>query len=414
MTGLPDTQRLDAHPGWASVPGVRTLASPSFRRLVGLFLLGVGLAYLAMLFVAVSNAGAFQIDFVHAYRRASLELLAGRSPYVPEQLAAPFPANGRYGWYLYPPAFAQVLTPIALLPEGVSAALWLLLQVGMLFAAAWVGASAAGARATVDRALWTAVAIASFLPVHEVLWTGNMGGPFALSVGGLLAGGLAVRRGPAVAAPIGAAALLGGAAAGALAVFKVSPFAWLPATIRAGGGLARGGLGGVAGLLVASIALAPQPWVDYARVFQNLLAGDVRYPNNLAPAIVLLNLGLPETIVDVVRWGVIGVAVGLVVASVWLARRQGAWPAAVTAAVLATLLLPAALWYHYLVLFLPLAAFVWVRASAVVRAALLTSGALVSLGMTMPFLAAAGWLAMAATILGAVWPRRVERVRVTA
>jgi hypothetical protein len=43
----------------------------------------------------------------------------------------------------------------------------------------------------------------------------------------------------------------------------------------------------------------------------------------------------------------------------------------------------------------------------VTRFALLVSGLLVSVGMTMPFIAAAGELALAATILVAVWPRGV-------
>ena len=386
---------------WARLerqPGIRTLASRRFQRVIGLLLLGAGLLFLGTLLMAVDRAGGFQIDFLAAYRRASLDLLGGQSPYLPDQLNHPFPANGRYGWYLYPPAFAQILTPLAVLPAAVSAVLWLLLQAVLLFAATWLAASAAGAARSLDRLIWTGVALTFFLPVHEVLWTGNMGGPLALAVGALL-----VTR-PADESHDRRGSLMAGVLAGAIAVCKLSPIAWLPAILRAGGGLARGGLLGIGGIVLASIALVPQAWLDYARVLPNLLNGDPRYPNNLAPAIVSLNLGLPDLLVDAIRWAALALAVAFLVASVRLARAAPGWPAAVACAVLASLLLPAALWYHYLVLLLPLAAFAWVRASVTTRAALLMSGILVSAGITMPLLAAAGTGALAATLLTALWP----------
>jgi hypothetical protein len=174
--------------------------------------------------------------------------------------------------------------------------------------------------------------------------------------------------------------------------------------VRAGGGFARGSVFAVGGILVVSVMLAPGAWADYARVLTNLLNGDVRYANNLAPAIVSLNLGLPASVADGVRIAALAVAVAFVMASVRLARAPRGWTAAVACAVLAGLLVPAALWYHYLVLLLPLAAFVWVGAAIPTRAALLISGALISAGMTMPFLAAAGSAALAATILVESWP----------
>lgn len=398
MTASVQRATADAWARLERAPGLRTLGSVRFQRIVGLLLLGAGLLYLAVLLAAVERAGGFQIDFVAAYRRASLELLAGNSPYLPEQLEQAFPATGRYGWYLYPPPFAQALTPLALLPASVGALLWLALQGAMVLAGAWMGASAAGASRSADRLLWTAVAVSFFLPVHEVLWTGNMGGPLALGVGALL---VAAPGAPARGEPRGLAA---GFLAGAIGVFKLLPLPWLPAIVRAGGGLARGALVAVVGLLVVSVAVAPAAWADYVRVLTNLLGADVRYPNNLAPAIVALNLGAPDALVGMVRVLALGLAAALVGASVWFARAGRGWPAAVACAVLGGLLVPAALWYHYLVLFLPLAAFVWVRATTRMRVALLVSGALVSVGMTMPFLAAAGSAGMALTILVEAWP----------
>jgi hypothetical protein len=382
-------------PALAGRPGIRTLGSLRFKRVLGLLLLVTGLVFLLMLLQAVERAGGFEIDFVAAYRRASLDLMAGRSPYYAEQVSQAFPASGRYGWYMYPPAFAQVLTPLALLPSSVASVFWLLLQAAMLFAAAWIAGTAGGARHSLDRVLWTSVALLFFLPVHEVLWTGNMGGPLALSVAALLA---SRRSGGGERRP----GMLAAALAGALAVFKLFPFAWLPAAFRAGGGLRRGTLLGVGGVLGASILLAPNAWLEYVKVLPNLLNGDPHYTNNLAPAIVAYNLGLPADLVAVVRIAALATAGWLVAASAWFARTERTWPLAVTCGVLAGLFLPATLWYHYLVVLFPLAAFVWVRADSRTRILLAASCGLSSAGMTMPLLAALGAAALVASILFAM------------
>jgi hypothetical protein len=68
------------------------------------------------------------------------------------------------------------------------------------------------------------------------------------------------------------------------------------------------------------------------------------------------------------------------------------------------MLLPAALWYHYLALLLPLAAFVWVHAGASTRAVLVGSGVLTSAGMTVPLMAAIGAGAMAVALVVALRP----------
>jgi hypothetical protein len=242
------------------------------------------------------------------------------------------------------------------------------------------------------------VAVTLFLPDLEVLWTGNLGGPLALSVGALLAarrwGSDGDRRG----------ALAAGLLAGAVALIKLAPLAWLPAALRSGGGLARGSLLAVAGLLIPSLVLAPQAWIEYAHVLGNLIAGDVHYAHNLAPAIVAYNLGLPDAVVDVVRIAAILLAITLLAASVRLSGSTVGWPAAVGCAVLAGMLLPAALWYHYLALLLPLAAFVWVHAGASTRAVLVGSGVLTSAGMTVPLMAAIGAGAMAVALVVALRP----------
>jgi hypothetical protein len=65
---------------------------------------------------------------------------------------------------------------------------------------------------------------------------------------------------------------------------------------------------------------------------------------------------------------------------VGLARRPERWGAAITAAVAGSLLLPAATWYHYLAVLLPLAAFAWPTARVAQRAAMLAGAGLVYAG----------------------------------
>ena len=79
------------------------------------------------------------------------------------------------------------------------------------------------------------------------------------------------------------------------------------------------------------------------------------------------------------------------------------------------LLLPAQLWYHYLVVLLPLAALAWSRADARQRGALIVSAAAVSFGIAWLPLATLGAMALTATTVVTLWPRvRQQRTAVGA
>lgn len=391
--------------GWfadaASWPGIRTFRSERFRLVVGatLWALGTILVVALLARLAADPGGQFGIDFAD-YRAASLRMVEGRSPYAPEMLAAPVPAQG-VDRYRYPPLFAQLLTPVAVLPQMTSAVLWLTLQAVMLYVAAWLGGSAAGAPRTLGRVVWTGVALTYFYPAFDTLWKGNVEGPLALAVGLLLARGAA----NVATGSMGLAAFGAGAAAGLAALIKVVPFVLVPAVLVKRGTLA---LGAVSALIVgaaASFFAAPGAWSDYARVVPNLLAGAVEYANNLAPAAIAQGIGAPPAVVGWVRAAAIVVAVLLVVASIVLARREAAWPAALSCAATASLLLPAALWYHYLTVLIPLMAFAWVRAGRRGRLALIGSVVAVQAGLALLPLAALGTAALAATTVRLAMPR---------
>jgi hypothetical protein len=95
--------------------------------------------------------------------------------------------------------------------------------------------------------------------------------------------------------------------------------------------------------------------------------------------------------------GIAGLAVG---ASILAVRRSDGLPLAAALSSVAMLLLPAALWYHYLVVLLPLAIVTWPRATPRVRGVLLLAGLAVSAGVAWLPLATIGWLVMAGVIVG--------------
>ena len=364
-----------------SLPGLRTVRSPGFRRLVAATLCLTGAVVLALLLVhqASDPAGQYGIDFSD-YQLAAQRMAAGASPYAAALLQGPITAQG-VDVYRYPPLFAQLLLPLANAPFGVAATIWLLLQAAAAFAAVWIAAGLGGARRSLERALWCAAAAIWFLPVFDSLWKGNVSDILALQVALLGAGGLA-----------------GGAAMATAVLLKVVPVALLPAIVRGPRRalITAAAVGGV--LLAVSVLAAPGAWLDYARVLPNLAAGSADDSTNLAPWALVARLGVPA-LATVARLASILLAGACVVAAWRVARRAPA--AAVALTTIAMLLLPAALWYHYLAVLLPQAALAWPRATGRARAALAGCAALISLGIAWLPLATLGAAALA-TVLVAV------------
>ena len=128
-------------------------------------------------------------------------------------------------------------------------------------------------------------------------------------------------------------------------------------------------------------------WRDYVAVLPNLLAGGADEATNVAPWSMVARSGWPAIAGELVRAASVLVAIGATVGAVLVIRRpMGAIPAA-TLATIAMLLLPAALWYHYLVVLLPIGILAWPPAGPRARAALVVAGACIS--------AAVAWLPLA-------------------
>ena len=82
--------------------------------------------------LVLSHAGLHQQD-LGAYLRAGHDLLAGRPLYDPF-LHHPFPDPTLRPAYIYPPVFALLAGPLALLPAGAAGAIWLVINQAALAA----------------------------------------------------------------------------------------------------------------------------------------------------------------------------------------------------------------------------------------------------------------------------------------
>ena len=369
---------------------LRVFDSTAFRTLVAgvLFVLGViGTGgYLVSRATEPLEVGQFGIDFAD-YRVAAVRMSAGQSPYDADMLTGPIAAEGQ-DRYRYPPVLAQLLVPLAGLPLADATWVWLAVQLACLFGGAWLAGSAAGLARSPERLLWTGAAVTWFLPDLDALWKGNISGVQALLVALLFA-------------PVG----VSGGAAAANALLKLTPLAMAPiAFLRSRrDAIALVAVGAVVG--VVSLMLAPQAWADYGTVVVNLLRGSADYAANLAPAVqldVALGVGAPWT--DLVRVATLALGVVLLALGLVWARRPGGWPGAATAGVAGMLLLPGAIWYHYLALLLPVAIVAWARADTRQRIGLAISGGAISVGTAWLPLASAGAAALVVLCLIALRP----------
>lgn len=313
------------------------------------------------------------------YYVAGAALNAGESPYDPaalERVAAragvPFDASG-YSFpypYLYPPIFAVLARPAALLPYPLVQLGWLLLNLGLVLAATLGLAWALGLRPTAP--------IAAFLSLIT---------PPTLDT--LLYGQVNVLLVLLVAMAVGMPRVAGGAL-GLASTIKLFPALALLALVRArrtGQVLAAALVGLAAG--VAGLALAgPARTIDYLTVVLPAVATALQ-PENQSVHAVVGRLVAPTThrysaftadnpqlvvfpaVVNLpalaapVGWGLALVILAVTVVVLW--RRPPSVPEGVALLVCAALLATPVVWDHYLVLLvvpaLVLVARAWRRSS---------------------------------------------------
>ena len=373
--------------------------------IVGLALAIAGWAIVAAVLAgqAAKPDGQFGIDFAD-YHAAAVRMAAGDSPYAPAMLDGPIPSQGT-DRYRYPPPFAALLIPLAGLPLGTATVAWLAIQVATLGAALVLAAGRTGWSGLV----WPAALAGWWFPVIDALLKGNVDGPITLAAAVL-----------AVGAPAA-----GAVATSAGTVLKLTPVAGLvPLARRAPRSLAWAAVA-AAILVVPTLVIWPQAWADYAVVLPNLVAGSADSPGGLAPAALLESSGgAASGLAPLVRWATLGLAAVAVVASWWLvgpkpgpAGSAGGpgtpdrrWLAAVLLTVVVGLIVPPAIWYHYLCVLLPFVVLAWPLADGRIRALLLLGVVLVDLGLVAIWIATVGATVVVLALL-AVWiPRQADRV----
>ena len=374
--------------GSSALPGVRTFGSPRFRLLVAALLAGFGvLANIVFLIILDNPIRPWGEDF-EAYYFAAQRVAEGLSPYTSDQLASPVDAVCP-GCYLYPPLLAQLLVPVTALPLGVAVTGWFALNSVLAYAAVWLALSIGGAARSMERALWSLVAVTFYFPVFQSNWLGNVS-----TFTGLLA--VLVAAGGTVAGLAVTAGLL----------LKLTPAAWAPAVLVGSRSSRLALLISLSVVLGVFVLLAPAGWLDYPAVLRNLLAGSGEVDWNLGWAVLAQEAGLSDPVATLARASSMALAVAALAASAWVARRAAGMPAAAVLGTATLLLLPGTFWYHYLAVLLPLAALAWPRAGRSARAILLLSAAVVSItGIVFePLLAQLGAAGVLVTATRVLWP----------
>ncbi len=334
---------------------------------------------------AASPTGQFGIDATD-YLIAAERIAHGVSPYAPEMLLGPVDAQG-VDRYRYPPPLAQALVPLASLPRPVALWVWLVMGAVAMTGALLVALRAIG-QLRLEAVLWSLTAACLFLPVFDSLWKGNVSSLIALLVAVAVTGGS-----------------VAGVAVALAALVKVVPMVFLPAWWIAGRRSRHAMLATVLGVMVLSAILAPGAWRDYLTVLPNMLAGSADDATNVAPWSLVARSDAPGWLAGLVRVAsVVGAALAVLV-SVIVVRWPGGLALAAALCSVAMLLLPGALWYHYLVVLLPLAIIAWPRAAMGIRVALVVAGLAVSAGVAWLPLATIGWVTMAALVVGVLASR---------
>ena len=375
----------------ASIPVLRTFESRRFRLVVATILAFLGVALIVkrlVLFDVTDVDVAF--DF-RAYYYAAERMLAGSSPYTAVQLESQGDAYC-LDCYLYPPFFAQLLAPIALVPLAAAKVIWLAIGYLAAFASTWLATGIGGASRSLERAIWCLAAVMLFEEVASAVWVGNVGTVIALGVTMVALGGVAA-----------------GVGAGLGALLKVAPGTLLPAVFAADRESRTALVVTLAVVAGSLFLLAPQAWLEYPVVLRNVFAETSTSEVNLSIDQIASRWGWGPDAIAFVRLAMVFAGGVCIVVSIWLARQRGGMPAAALLGTVAMLIIPGTLWLHYLAVLLPFAAMAWPRAGASIRGVLLASAASVSIATYFDESALLAYLGSALLLTAAgwvLWPRR--------
>jgi hypothetical protein len=306
------------------------IGGPAFRsalRVGYAIALALALAWAALIVLASGTGGTLGFDY-RAYDLAVDRLLAGQSMYD-----ASAQATGGFGLFFYPPPFALLVLPVALLPTGVAVWTWTLL----LIAASVLGIALLPVSA---RTRWIVLLLAALSwPLVYAIKLGQVG-PLLLL---LFAAAWRWLDRPW---PFGIAAGIG-------TLIKLQPallLGWAAVTGRRRAAVI--GLAIVAGLsMVATIVAGPQSWLDEASLLGRV-SRPIETPAAYGFGRLAFEAGVPAATALLIHWANLALVVVVVAFATWRASAVGSF----LAVVIATQLVSPVLWDHYaLVLLLPVA-----------------------------------------------------------
>ena len=282
---------------------------------------------LAIRLVVALGQGYLPHDFL-AYDGAVRHLLAGRPLYDTSATE-----TGGLGLFLYPPSFALLMLPIALVPTDLAAPLWMFALIGVALVAVWL--------MPVSRVIRWLLTLALGLswPFIDSLAQGQVG-PWLLLL--FVIGWRSLDR-PRV---LGVVLAVG-------TTIKIQPaivIAWAALTRRyRAAAIAIGVAGALA--LVATVIVGPQAWADLATVLAKTNQ-PVLTRNSVGIARVAYESGVPEAI----AYGLYVLSVVAAVVAILAAIRWSSPTASFIVAAIASQMISPVIWPHYaIVLFLPVA-----------------------------------------------------------
>lgn len=294
----------------SDVYGLRLLAKPRVRLAALATVAAVVLLARIGQFVYWTGQPQWAYDFSF-YWTAALHLLRGEPIYSAAQLAGPYAPQAQEG-FLYPPALAAFVTPLArvFVDPRFANWIWALAGAAILIASvlALVRSEHLDERFPILRGWgrwWLVLAAFAFPPVIDELVVGNVN---LLLLGLLTAAWLGIQRGD------GRGEDRGGMAVGVAAIVKVFPgllVLWFLLTRRP----LSAAWAVVAAVVVAAVSLpitGLEPWHDYPTVLANLSSTP-----NAVDALAPMNWLTPLVGFTVARVVVTAIGVALVAWSAW-------------------------------------------------------------------------------------------------
>lgn len=304
-------------------PGLRVLL---IRAAYAVALIG-GVAWMLLVLYAADGAGKLGYDF-RAYDLAVDRMLAGQPMY-----SADAQAMGGFGLFFYPPPFALLILPVALLPTDLAVWTWTGLLIGATVAA--IGLLPVSLRTRLILLLLAALS----WPLLYAIKLGQVGPVLLL----LFAVGWRWLDRPW---PLGLAAGLG-------TVIKLQPvvlIGWMALTgRRRATWIALGVIAVLA--VVATVVAGPQAWSDWMSVLGRA-SRPVLAENDTGFGRLAYLAGAPEAVAVAIHYANVALVIGVTTLAVLRASTVGAY----LAVVVASQFVSPVLWDHYaLILLLPVA-----------------------------------------------------------